>query len=163
MYAVLVIGCFLVLLPFAVISIFGLQPLSLSPGSGRILTTIGFLLALLGGSLSYTCMTTFVIKGRGTAFPTDPPKKFVVFGPYRYVRNPMYVGNLVLAAGTGLFIASGTYLIYTLVLAVVTHFYIVFSEEPQLARRFGQDYLDYCTTTNRWIPKFGAGRLKQSV
>lgn len=154
MYAVLVIGFFLVLLPVAVISLAGLQPLSMPPGFPGVLRAFGLLLVVVGGSLSYTCMTTFVLKGHGTAFPTDPPKKFVVLGPYRYVRNPMYIGNLTLAVGVGIFIASGTYLIYALVLAIVTHFYIVFSEEPQLVRRFGQDYLDYCKTTNRWIPKF---------
>jgi protein-S-isoprenylcysteine O-methyltransferase Ste14 len=154
MYAVLVIGFFLVLVPLAVISFAGRQPLSVPPGLLQVLPAFGLLVGLAGGSLSYTCMTTFVLKGHGTAFPTDPPRKFVVLGPYRYVRNPMYIGNLVLAFGVGIFLASGTYLIYVIALAVVTHFYVVLSEEPQLEQRFGQDYLDYCKTTNRWIPKF---------
>ena len=154
MYAVLVIGLFLVLLPLAVISLVGLRPLSLPPGLVQIVPAFGLLLGMVGGSLSYACMTTFVIKGLGTAFPTDPPRKFVVLGPYRYVRNPMYIGNLSLATGVGLALSSGTYLMYTVGLAAVTHFYIVFSEEPQLMLRFGQAYLEYRRTTNRWLPKF---------
>jgi protein-S-isoprenylcysteine O-methyltransferase Ste14 len=154
MYAVLVIGLFLVLLPWAVIGLFGWHPLSSLLNSGQTLRAVGLVIGLIGGCLSYTCMTTFVMKGRGTAFPTDPPKTFVILGPYRYVRNPMYIGNLILAVGVGLLVDSATYLVYTAVLAVVTHLYIVLSEEPKLRRRFGREYADYQKATNRWIPRF---------
>lgn len=154
MYAVLVIGLFLALLPFGVIKLVGLIPLKSFSGLDKFFFIAGICLVILGGALSYSCMTIFVTKGQGTAFPTDPPRKFVVLGAYKYVRNPMYIGNLVLAFGVGLFLQSATYLIYTFLLAVVTHFYIVFHEEPRLVQRFGQEYIEYYKMTNRWIPKF---------
>ena len=148
MYAVLVVGTFLGLIPWGVIALLGYGNL----GLGTAAVVAGVALAVGGAALSYSCMIVFVWRGRGTAFPTDPPKTFVAVGPYRYVRNPMYIGNLILGLGVGLALQSATYLGYVVVLAVACHLYIVLSEEPGLRVRFGDSYREYCSRIHRWLP-----------
>ena len=153
LYAVAVIGTFLAVLPYFTILVAGFNPIGSGQKSRLLLQLVGFVLGAGGGALSYSCMMLFITRGKGTAFPTDPPRRFVVLGPYRYVRNPMYIGNLCLATGIGLIIASWTYLLYTLALAIVTHCYIVISEEPRLRTRFGTEYEGYRVNVRRWLPK----------
>lgn len=152
-YAVLVIGSFLGLIPFALIRAVGASWRWPSLANLESTDVAGAVLASAGGSLSYLCMILFVVRGRGTAFPTDPPQVFVATGPYRWVRNPMYLGNAVLAVGIGLLLSSPAYLSYTAALILVTHFYIVRVEEPRLRLRFGETYESYCGTTARWLPR----------
>jgi protein-S-isoprenylcysteine O-methyltransferase Ste14 len=66
------------------------------------LRPLGFVLASVGALLAGICIATFVTKGRGTPAPFDPPREFVASGPYRYVRNPMYVGGTAVILGAGL-------------------------------------------------------------
>jgi len=153
-YAVLVIGVFLGALPWFVVQVVSGVPLKPSvdwpfSASGYL----GLLLAATGGALSYACMLLFVIRGKGTAFPTDPPLVFVPGGPYRCVRNPMYLGNAVLAIGIGLYLSSVPYLLYTGALMVAMNFYVAAIEEPRLAERFGASYEMYRRSTPRWIPR----------
>lgn len=150
-YAVLVIGTFLGLVPASLCLTFGLHRIPVDPVQEYALQALGSLLAAGGGILSYVCMMVFILHGDGTAFPSDPPKRFVATGPYRFVRNPMYVGNLVLACGVGLVFQSLTYLTYAACLAVLTHLYVVAYEEPRLRRRFGDSYDAYCKAVNRWL------------
>ena len=58
-------------------------------------------LALAGG-----CIATFLGRGRGTPAPFDPPRTFVASGPYRWVRNPMYLGAAAAILGAGLVVGS---------------------------------------------------------
>ena len=139
-YAMLVIGTFLGLVPTSLCLVFGLHRIPVDPAQEYALRTLGAILAAGGGMLSYVCMVAFIVHGDGTAFPSDPPKRFVAIGPYRYVRNPMYVGNLVLACGVGLVFLSLTYLTYAACLGVLTHLYVVRYEEPRLKKRFGAPY-----------------------
>jgi protein-S-isoprenylcysteine O-methyltransferase Ste14 len=148
-----VIGTFLVAIPYAIYLVAGASLLPWPPLSPLAATAIGAALAVGGGGLSYLCMILFVVLGRGTAFPTDPPRAFVAWGPYRWTRNPMYVGNLILAVGIGLYLQSTTYLLYVIALSLVTHLYVTRSEEPHLRERYGRSYLDYCAHTPRWLPK----------
>lgn len=153
-YAVLVIGTFFGAIPWGLTSAFELVPVPLPwPMHGSFRTVLGAILGVAGGTLSYSCMIIFVVRGQGTAFPTDPPRSFVAVGPYRWSRNPMYLGNLTLGFGIGLLLASAGYLFYMIILGVAAHFYVLHSEEPRLRQRFGGAYVDYCATTPRWIPK----------
>lgn len=162
-YGAVVIGVFLVILPLAAMTVIGLQPLALPPATVGTVFWIGVLLMIGGGTLSYSCMILFVSRGDGTAFPDDPPKRLVALGPYRFVRNPMYIGNLLLALGVGTVLASATYLVYTLFLAIATHFYISKIEEPALLARYGESYQDYCASTSRWIPRVRSQKRTQGA
>lgn len=113
---------------------------------GIMLMAAGFLLVAL-------CAWSFVIRGRGTPALFDPPRVFVPTGPYRYVRNPMYLGAWVVLAGFGLARRSGSILLFSLALLFLTHLFVFFIEEPGLRERFGDTYLRYTRSTPRWIPR----------
>ena len=118
------------------------------------LAPIGWPLAAAGLLAGLSCIGAFVLRGRGTAAPFDPPRDFVAVGPYRYVRNPMYVGGALLLAGYGLTQRSGAILLLAVVLLVAAHLFVALVEEPGLEERFGASYRNYRATTNRWIPRF---------
>src|SRR5688572_17744265 len=100
------------------------------------------LLAILGGaSLVVTCIVLFVAQGRGTPAPFDVPKQFVAVGPYRIIRNPMYVGGLLLLAGFGLFQQSKAILLFCPLWLLGTHLFVTLYEEPVLTEKFGSSYL----------------------
>lgn len=62
----------------------------------------GWAVLALGGMVAAWCIGTFVVRGRGTPALFDAPRRLVAVGPYRYVRNPMYVGGAMLLLGLGL-------------------------------------------------------------
>ena len=96
--------------------------------------------------------------GRGTPAPVIPPKRLVVVGFYRYVRNPMYVG---FAAGwIGLWVVFGhadpVAIAAAAAVALGVHLFVVLYEEPTLREKFGADYIDYCRNVGRWWPRLRA-------
>jgi protein-S-isoprenylcysteine O-methyltransferase Ste14 len=113
---------------------------------------LGIVLMVGGGVLGLACVGTFIVRGKGTPAPFDAPREFVAVGPYRYVRNPMYVGGLFLLAGFGLYEHSVSILLMALLLLLVVHLMVVFYEEPTLRKSFGASYEEYCGTTRRWLP-----------
>src|SRR6185295_10498248 len=96
---------------------------------------VGIVLMVLGGALALSCIATLAFVGRGTPAPFDPPRQLVPGGPYRFVRNPMYVGALIVLVGFGLYERSVAALIFMLFVALVTHLFVLLVEEPGLERR----------------------------
>jgi protein-S-isoprenylcysteine O-methyltransferase Ste14 len=113
----------------------------------------GLLPLLPGAWLALWCVIDFAVRGRGTPAPFDPPRKLVVKGPYRYVRNPMYIGMLLVLAGEAVLMSSMFVLLYTLLLWIASHLFVVFWEEPRLRRRFGERYEKYSEAVPRWLPR----------
>ena len=105
-----------------------------------------------GGVIVLACVAVFVSSGSGTPAPFDPPREFVAVGPYKYVRNPMYIGALIVLIGFGLWQKSASILLFALMLAMIVHLFVLLLEEPDLARRFGSSYLRYKQSVNRWLP-----------
>lgn len=95
----------------------------------------------------------FAVAGKGTLAPWDPPKRFVVNGVYRYVRNPMISGVLAVLLGESLVLAAWPLLVWALLFWSINAVYIPLKEEPGLRRRFGQEYDLYCRNVPRWIPR----------
>ena len=148
-YALLVVGTFLVGLPWLAHTLVG--PL-LGAELPAALAPVGYVMLPLATSLSGICFWLFMTKGRGTAFPTDPPRALLILGPYRYVRNPMYVGNISVVFAEALAFRSVGVLLYAILLSLVTHVYVTRSEEPALEARYGQAYRRYRETVPRWMP-----------
>jgi protein-S-isoprenylcysteine O-methyltransferase Ste14 len=148
LYGAGVIGLFVVLPAFVLPRLDARLPLIMPD----LLRYPGLLILLAGAALSYTSFWFFITKGRGTAFPTEPPKEMIIRGPYCYVRNPMYVGNLAIIFGEALLFRSPMLLLYAIAMCFVTHLYVTRSEEPVLKRRYGEPYLNYVRTTPRWLP-----------
>jgi len=99
------------------------------------------------------CAGAFALKGRGTPAPIDPPKELVAVGLYRFVRNPMYVGALLVLCGQFLWFGSLWVLLYGACVALAFHLFTVLYEEPTLKRKFGDAYITYCETVPRWLPR----------
>ncbi len=114
------------------------------------------LLSIIGGVLLVLWSVwnlTFV--GKGTPAPFAPPKEFVVKGLYRFVRNPMYAGDVLVLFGESLLFESAVLLVYALLMLCVFHLFVVLYEEPTLKRQFGESYEEYCNSVPRWIPGRG--------
>ncbi len=121
---------------------------------------VGALIA--GGALGLSCAAVFVMRGQGTPAPFDPPRQFVAVGPYRYVRNPMYVGGLVALAGLGLYLRSISTLLLTVCAGALVQSFVVLVEERGLESRFGASYQQYKVSVRRWLPRW-PGRGGRSV
>ncbi len=107
----------------------------------------------LGACVSLWCVKDFVVRGRGTPAPFDPPTRLVLLGPYRYVRNPMYVGLFLVLIGEAMLYTSLSVLLYSLFLVSAAHIFVVFYEEPTLRRKFGESYKQYLRSVPRWLPR----------
>lgn len=113
---------------------------------------------LWGGGLVILvwCFWDFLSKGSGTPAPIDPPKQLVIEGLYRYVRNPMYVGVLLVIFGHFLWFGYWFILAYAAVVFTAFSTFVIFYEEPHLRKTFGSAYEGYCKQVPRWIPRFRA-------
>jgi len=115
--------------------------------------SLGIYLIIVGAVIALICIGVFVHFGKGTPAVFDPPTKFVAVGPYAYVRNPMYIGGLILLVGFGLNHSSLSILILSVILFGFVHLMVVYYEEPNLEKLFGESYINYKKKINRWIPK----------
>jgi protein-S-isoprenylcysteine O-methyltransferase Ste14 len=114
--------------------------------------------SVLGFAVALRCVWDFGWTGRGTPAPFAPPRRLVVTGFYRYVRNPMYVG---FATGwIGLWVifghASPAAIAVAVAVALGVHLFVAFYEEPTLRKKFGADYEVYCRNVHRWLPRLRA-------
>lgn len=115
--------------------------------------TIGLIPVLFGVFVYIRCAWSFASKGKGTPAPIDPPKELVLQGMYKYVRNPMYIGVLSLLIGEAIFFASLLIALYTVLVFICFHLFVVACEEPTLRAKFGDSYRRYCDSVPRWIPR----------
>ncbi|WP_299522711.1 isoprenylcysteine carboxylmethyltransferase family protein [Winogradskyella sp.] len=115
------------------------------------LSYLGIIFIILGLSIVIYCIYRFIVEGKGTLSPIHRTKALVVKGIYKYTRNPMYVGILIVLIGEVLFTSSLRLLVYTIVVAVAFHLFVIFIEEPRLTRDFKTDYLKYMNKVNRWF------------
>jgi protein-S-isoprenylcysteine O-methyltransferase Ste14 len=150
-YATFFIGFLLVFLPRRILAASGIvRPAALGPWE-----VVSIILGAAGALLALWCILTFVSVGKGTPAPFDPPRRLVASGPYRYLRNPMYLGAALALGGAALFYRSLALLIYVVLFLAVTHVFVVLYEEPTLARLFGADYAAYRERVHRWVPRIG--------
>ena len=120
---------------------------------GFNLNLFGILPIAVGFSFLIKSAADFALTGKGTPAPFNPPKIFVSKGLYRFVRNPMYVGALFALIGEAILFGSFILVIYAFVLWLIFHLFVVFYEEPNLRKRFGKRYEEYCKRVARWVPR----------
>jgi protein-S-isoprenylcysteine O-methyltransferase Ste14 len=118
----------------------------------RPLTVLGAATAAVGAMLLGACIVEFARRGRGTLSPADPPRRLVVSGLYRFVRNPMYVGVTAILLGEALATQSMPVAVYWAAWFAVVNLFVVGYEEPALRRQFGEEYDEYARRVGRWIP-----------
>jgi len=148
-YATLFVGFLLVFLPARILDAFGLR----APADMGLSQYAGVLLAAAGGGLALSCILTFVVIGKGTPAPFDPPRRLVVSGPYRWVRNPMYLGAGGALFGAALFYGALPLAAYAALFLIAMHLFVLGYEEPTLRETFGADYETYCRRVGRWYPR----------
>jgi len=148
-YATLFVSLALVFLPARILAWSAVtRPAAIGIGQAA-----GMSLAAAGAALDLWCVLTFALLGKGTPAPFDPPRRLVVRGPYRFVRNPMYLGAVLALAGAALFYGSAALVSYAGVFLLMTHALVVWYEEPTLRATFGADYDVYCRRVRRWWPR----------
>jgi protein-S-isoprenylcysteine O-methyltransferase Ste14 len=147
-YATLFISLVLIYVPARVLSWSGI----VGPVAIGVPQIVGMIVGATGAALALACILTFAFVGKGTPAPFDPPRQLVIRGPYRFVRNPMYIGAGLALAGAALFYESLSLLGYVGLFFVATHLFVVWYEEPVLRQTFGQEYQAYCGRVRRWWP-----------
>jgi len=114
---------------------------------------LGVALLLAGLTLFASSLQRFIVDGRGTLAPWDPPRRLVVRGPYRYVRNPMISGIVFVLFGEALVLGSVAHLWWATIFLAVNALYIPLLEEPMLAARFPESYAEYRRNVPRLFPR----------
>jgi len=145
-YAALFIGLVLIYVPARLLSWSGIA----RPATIGVQQVVGMVIGAAGAAIVLWCVITFASVGRGTPAPFDPPRRLVIRGPYRFVRNPMYIGAGLALAGAAVFYGSLRLLGYAGVFIFAAHFFVVWYEEPTLLRSFGKEYETYRGTVGRW-------------
>jgi len=106
----------------------------------------------VGAVVALWCVLAFASIGKGTPAPFDPPRRLVVRGPYRFVRNPMYLGAGAALGGAALHYGSWPLLVYAVLMFLTAHLFVVKYEEPHLQHIFREEYVAYCRLVRRWWP-----------
>jgi len=112
----------------------------------------GIVLKCAGLFILVLTISTFIRIGKGTLAPWSPPKKLIVVGIYGYVRNPMITGVLIVLTGESMAILSVNILIEVVIFFIINNIWFLLYEEPDLKRRFGDEYQDYKRNVPRWLP-----------
>ncbi len=116
---------------------------------------LGWIVVAIGAAIALPCVWEFAWRGLGTPAPFDPPRRLVISGPYRWVRNPMYLGMGIALTGEAIVFPNLTVMILVMVallFAVVT-LSVIRYEERTLRQLFGADYESYTRSVHRWIPR----------
>ena len=113
----------------------------------------GGILVALGLTLYVACVWPFATFGKGTLAPIDAPIHLIVAGPYRYVRNPMYIAVLSVIFGQAIILLSPGLALYGLAVGMVFSLFVVGYEEVALRNRFGNEYERYYSRVPQWIPR----------
>lgn len=111
----------------------------------------GWSVLLIGLGILLWCVRDFYVAGKGTLAPWLPPEKLVTVGLYRYTRNPMYVGVLVMVLGWSLLTSYWLMTAYWLVLMAAFHLRVLYYEEPQMRKRFPEEWREYSARVPRWM------------
>lgn len=148
-YSTLFIGFLLVFLPARVVEWSGIT----APARLGALQMLGIVVGIAGAALAVSCILAFVLIGKGTPAPFDPPRRLVVRGPYRLLRNPMYAGASGALIGAALYYESLPLLVYAAIFLIAMHLFVLLYEEPALLRTFGREYEEYSRQVGRWWPR----------
>ncbi|MGH8792928.1 MAG: methyltransferase family protein [Stackebrandtia sp.] len=131
----------------------GWEPAQSLPGWWWAPSIVAAAAILAGTVFVVQAFVRFVVEGLGTPVPAAPPERLVVGGPFRYVRNPMYVAIIVVLAGQALLLARWEIAAWLAGAWVVVATFVRIYEEPKLTELFGSQYLEYKQAVPAWIPR----------
>lgn len=119
----------------------------------NIISIVGLMILLIGLVTMILTIRMFIQLGKGTLAPWSPTRKLVVFGLYRYVRNPMILGVSLILLGESILFRSYRIAVWLVIFFLTNHFYFLLFEEPGLEKRFWREYVEYKRNVPRWIPR----------
>ena len=147
-FTVFIPGFWTVMMPYWILPR-GLRPDLRGAGAA------GWLLIAGGIALYFACaFWGFAVRGKGTPLPLDPPKRLVVVGPYKVVRNPMYWSVVFVILGEAAVFHSVALLDLAVVFFLCVSLFVLFFEQPALREKFGAEYEEYCRRVPGWVPRF---------
>ena len=152
LWSIFVPGTITVVVPYLLLSSND-DSLRINLSQFQYLRYLGLIPIAVGVVIYIWCAWNFTFIGKGTPAPFDPPKELVVKGPYRYVRNPMYVFVALTLIGEAILFETTRLLIFAAVAVIFCHLWVVLYEEPTLRRKFGESYRGYCERVSRWLPR----------
>lgn len=145
LFAVLILpGSFGILIPFLII---------INETEDNEIFFPGIIPIFIGVLILIKCIHEFYISGRGTLAPWSPPEKLVTTGLYKYTRNPMYIGVIIMVLGFALYFTSFFTILYASILFFGFHLRIIFYEEIYLQKHFGDEWNKYSGNIPRWFLK----------
>ena len=122
-----------------------------TPSIGLLIT--GLVIGVVGLILFIMTIRMFILIGNGTIMPWDPTRKLIVVSLYGYVRNPMILSLILILVGEAILFKSYGIAGLAVLNFVINTVYFIFSEEPGLEKRFGDEYREYKRNVPRWIPR----------
>ena len=126
-----------------------------SPGFGQNwFEQIGKYLMWFGAALAILSTLQMFLFGKGTPLVATPPKKILSTGIFGIVRHPMMWSITFVLMGESITYGSFILILWLIAWVRIGHLIVVNYEEPQLERRFGDEYIKYCKKVPRWIPRF---------
>lgn len=146
-------GFFLFAIPTGIAAVerrMGIDHASFTSGSLKVFAIVLFAIC---GSVGLFTGVVMAVRGRGTPIPFDCPRRLVITGPYRFVRNPMAMSGLTQGASVGLYLGSPGVWLYTLAGALVWNGLVRKWEEFDLEQRFGDEFRHYRAHVRCWIPR----------
>jgi protein-S-isoprenylcysteine O-methyltransferase Ste14 len=117
------------------------------------LDACGVIVALLGQALRIVTIGYEYIE-RGGKNRQVYASKLVQGGAFGHCRNPLYVGNILMACGFALIVHSYVFYLVVIPFIIFTYMAIVAAEEEFLKNKFGEEYKAYCKRVNRWLPRW---------
>lgn len=114
----------------------------------------GIIIMWLGTALAIWCAALMFMYGKGTFLVTSAPQKMLTRNIYGYVRNPMMWALFIIVFGE--ILTFGHFILLLWLIAMIRIIYLIVTnyEEPQLERRFGESWKEYCQKVPGWLPRF---------
>ena len=126
--------------------------LLITPAERRLwVEPVGALPLSLGLIVLALTVREFYVSGKGTLAPWAPPRTLVVTGLYRWSRNPMYVGVLLILCGWAIGFRSWPLAVYAAGVAIAVHLRVLLHEEPFLAAAHPEAWAAYRARVPRWF------------
>ncbi len=143
----------IVVVPFCLSYLFQIEEPQMWNDLSPPITVIGIIIAVIGLGLFIKSIILFVKIGQGTLAPWNPTQNLVIVSLYRYTRNPMLLGVNLILLGMALLLHSTVILLWNISFVILNHFYFILREEPELLRKFGDEYATYVKHVPRWLPR----------